>query len=113
MAHRRARREAEKLEISSEQSLDVWDRHGYKVVFLKKKAARKPFNYQSWLHQKAGEQMAEDRIASSRLEEIWNAVIIDEMNQKWLRELPYHKAIKAAPRIRGCGRAAARADSAT
>lgn len=57
---------------------------------------------------RANEAMAEDRIASSRLEEIWNAVIIDEINQKWLREAPLQKQIKAAPRIRGCGAAAKR-----
>lgn len=59
--------------------------------------------------ERANEAMAEGRIARSRLHEIWNAVIIDEMNQKWLREAPLQKQIKAAPRIRGCGAAAKRA----
>lgn len=58
---------------------------------------------------RANEAMAEDRIAPSRLHEIWNAVIIDQMNQDWLRNAPLHKQIKAAPRIRGCGAAAKRA----
>jgi hypothetical protein len=58
---------------------------------------------------RANEAMAEGRIAKNRLHEIWNAVIADKMNQDWLRSAPLQAAIKAAPRIRGCGRAAAKA----
>lgn len=58
---------------------------------------------------RANEAMAEDRVAESRLHEIWNAIVIDEMNLKWLSEQPLHVVIKKAPRIRGCGAAAKRA----
>lgn len=109
MARRRARREAQGWKFPTEHSFGTWERHGTKLVRLKKRKAKRPFNYEEWLHRKAGAAMDEDRIAKDRLREIWNAVIIDEMNLKWLREAPLQKQIKAAPRVRGCGAAAKKA----
>lgn len=74
-----------------------------------KNAITMPFNYEEWLHRKAGEQMEEDRVAKSRQREIWNAILIHEMNEKWLKSLPYDIALKHTPRIRGCRAAAKRA----
>lgn len=117
MARRRKRRRDAGLIITIAEGQATWDRHGDKLVALKKKKAKPPFfNYEKWLHQKAGEQMAEEvkrgeEVGVSRMRQIWHCVWHEESEQRWRTSptLSQEARIAVTPRIRGCGAAAKRA----